>query len=91
MVKVFEVFEGEGGGKWGRDNEVRVAATLRQVLLMAFRILQPLAQCHWCQRLGGFLAAPLGDCVTQQNIWHEVGWGRKRANDSQRMIVSKYQ
>jgi hypothetical protein len=44
VIKVFEVFEvferreGRGGGeKWGRDNEVRVAATLRQVILMAFR------------------------------------------------------
>jgi len=26
-------------GMWGRNNEVRVAATLRQVILMAFRTL----------------------------------------------------
>ena len=30
-------FFGEVWGKWGNDNEVRVAATLRYLVLMAFR------------------------------------------------------
>jgi Asp-tRNA(Asn)/Glu-tRNA(Gln) amidotransferase A subunit family amidase len=51
VVKVFEVFEVEegeegGGAMWGCDNEVRVAATLRRVVLMAFRNRAPLLVKH---------------------------------------------